>query len=137
MAVERNRDAPGARWQHLSFQGGVCTNFAEQIVTPIRAFCGRNIDVRAVLMGGASPFHSAGDVVAKLYDQHLFKKATQRDLPDSPTSVLYATNMQTGRNFRFTRNYIANWHLGINEKQVVPLATAVAASAAFPPSSHR
>jgi NTE family protein len=57
-----------------------------------------------------------------------------RDLSAAgPLFILYATNMQTGRSFRFTREYIADWHLGINRTTVVPLARAVAASSAFPP----
>ena len=124
----------GLRWSSLTFDSsGVCTNFADEIVTPLRAFCRRRIDVTAVLLGWLSPFHSAGDVVAKLYDRHLFHGATLRALPLQPMCILYATNMQTGRSFRFTRQYVADWHLGTNEEQVVRLATAVGASAAFPP----
>ena len=124
----------GARWSSLTFDGNdVCTNFVDELVTPLRGFCRRRIDLTAVLLGGLSPFHSAGDVVAKLYDRHLFKGLTLRDLPAHPTCILYATNMQTGRSFRLTRDYIADWHLGTNAHQVVLLATAVGASAAFPP----
>jgi len=124
----------GARWSRLTFDAaGICTNFKAEIAAPLQAFCGRNVDVPAVLTGWISPFHSAGDIAAKLYARRLFGSATLRDLPAHPDVVLYATNMQTGRNFRFTRKYVADWHLGINEHQSVPLATAVAASAAFPP----
>jgi NTE family protein len=124
----------GARWRSLTFDSnGVCMNFVEELVTPLRTFCRRRIDATAVLLGWLSPFHSAGDIVAALYERYLFKGATLRDLPPHPTCILYATNMQTGRNFRLTREFIADWHLGTNAKQNVRLATAVGASAAFPP----
>ena len=124
----------GARWSSLTFDGsGVLTDFTEQLVAPLREFCSRRIDVTAVLAGWASPFHSAGDIVAWLYDRHLFKGLTLRILPERPVCIIYATNMQTGRSFRFTRDYIADWHLGVNKREAIPLAHAVGASAAFPP----
>lgn len=124
----------GARWSSLTFDSNdVCTNFTTEIVEPLRAFCRRRIDVLAGAGGLLSPLHSAGDVVARLYDHYLFHGATLKDLPDTPRFVIHATNMQTGRSFRFSRKDIADWHLGRNEREVVPLATAVGASAAFPP----
>ena len=123
----------GARWSHLTFSNGVCTNFEAEIADPIRVFCRRTIDIPSVLKGWVSPLHSGGEIAAGRYDAHLFKGATIRNLPVSPSFVIYATNLQTGRSFRFTRDYMADWHLGINHSDVVPLATAVGASAAFPP----
>jgi NTE family protein len=61
-------------------------------------------------------------------------------LPDpnfdgNPKFIFYATNMQTGRSFRFCRDYVADYYLGISNKTSteVTLAKAVAASSAFPP----
>lgn len=50
-----------------------------------------------------------------------------------PRFVIYATNLQTGRSFRFRQDMIADWKLGIAHGVTVPLAQAVAASSAFPP----
>lgn len=132
----------GLQWKSLTFSQGVATNFPSVIVDPIRAFCGKTIDISVGLKGIFTPFMSAGDFLARSYDKNLFKKATIRDLPIGPGNprpptgpdfVIYATNMQTGRSFRFTQEYVADYFLGINRAAIYPLATAVAASSAFPP----
>ncbi|MGV3493074.1 MAG: patatin-like phospholipase family protein, partial [Ramlibacter sp.] len=33
------------RWKNLQFQGGVAGNFGDEVVAPLRRFCGRTIDV--------------------------------------------------------------------------------------------
>lgn len=132
----------GRHWKSLSFDGGIATNFEAVVARPLCDFCSRTIDLRVGLKGILTPFRSAGDVLAEQYDQDLFCGATIRDLPAGPAAsrpdagplfVIYATNMQTGRSFRFTRDYVADYYLGINRRTVYPLATAVAASSAFPP----
>jgi len=132
----------GLHWKSLAFSGGVATNFHTVIVEPIRAFCGKTIDVSAGLKGIFTPFKSAGEFLSGAYDKDLFKRATTRDLPigpgeaqpaTGPVFVIYATNMQTGRSFRFTQGYVADYYLGINRAASYPLATAVTASSAFPP----
>ena len=133
----------GLRWKSLIFDKGIATNFRTVIVDPIRAFCATTIDVSAGIKGIFTPFFSAGDFLARRYDKDLFKKATIRDLPRAPGKaqpatagpdfVLYATNMQTGRSFRFTQGYVADYYVGINHTAIYPLAVAVAASSAFPP----
>jgi hypothetical protein len=57
-----------------------------------------------------SPFSSAADAVEARYTEHLFDK-TLGMLPDRPVFVFNATNMQTGRSFRFTKAYmgIGGW----------------------------
>lgn len=132
----------GYKWKSLRFSGGVAQNFADEVVKPLRQFCSQTIDVPAGLGGILTPFRSAGEFLTSRYDKELFHKATLRDLPIGPGSphsstgpdfIIYATNMQTGRSFRLTREYVADYYLGQNQKVRVPLAKAVAASSAFPP----
>lgn len=132
----------GRHWRELYFEGGVCRNFEAVVAKPLRDFCARTLDIGAGLEGIFSPFKTAGEVLAARYDRDLLHGATLRDLPPGsgrttpdggPDFVIYATNMQTGRSFRFTRHYVADYYIGINRKAVFPLATAVAASSAFPP----
>jgi NTE family protein len=64
------------------------------------------------------------------------RSATLADLPKSgegPDFVFYATCLQTGSSFRFTRDGLHDWKLGTIKELELPLATAIAASAAFPP----
>jgi NTE family protein len=121
------------QWPRLEFVDDIATNFEAVVARPLRRLCARNLDWPAILLGAVTPFRSAGDVLAARYDAHLFKRATLRDFPGEPEVILYATNLQTGRSFRFTRNYVADYFLGVNRHLVVPVARAVAASSAFPP----
>lgn len=126
------------RWRRLDFIEGTARNFKAELVEPVRALCNKTIDVSAGIKGIINPFKSAGEYLAGCYDENLFHGATTRDMPDpsrpgEPRFVLYATNMQTGRNFRFRQDMLADWKLGVARGASVPLAQAVAASSAFPP----
>lgn len=126
------------RWRRLDFADGSARNFKAEVVDPLRALCDKTIDVSAGIKGVINPFKSAGEYLADCYDKYLFHAATTRDMPDpvrpgEPRFVLYATNMQTGRNFRFRQDMLADWKLGVARGASVPLAQAVAASSAFPP----
>lgn len=126
------------RWRQLDFVDGQATNFKSEIADPLRSLCAKTIDVSSGLKGVLNPFKTAGEYLADCYDKHLFRGASTRDMPDparpgEPRFVLYATNMQTGRSFRFRQDMLADWKLGIARGVSVPLSQAVAASSAFPP----
>lgn len=126
------------RWRELAFVDGRADNFDALVAAPVREFCSRTIDIGAGILGLLVPFRTAGDFLADRYDRDLFHGAMLRDLPDAavasnPRFVFYATSLQTGRSFRFRQDFIADYLLGINAAQAVPLAVAIAASSAFPP----
>lgn len=126
----------GLRWKDLKFnQNGVATNFEELVAAPLRSFCGNSIDVPSGILGMLTPWSSASEEVAKRYRKHLYGNATLQDLPgaDGPRFIFYATNLQTGASFRFSRPYLADYKLGQLLNPLTPLAIAVAASSAFPP----
>lgn len=126
------------RWKELNFVDGRATNFNALVVKPVRAFCGRTIDVGAGIKGALMPFRNAGDFLAARYDDDLFGGAMLKDIPDAslpgnPRFVFHATSLQTGRGFRLRQDFIADHLLGINRDARVKLSVAVAASSAFPP----
>jgi NTE family protein len=126
------------RWSRLDFVDGQARNFEAELVQPLRALCDTTVDISAGLKGWLNPFKSAGDYLIDVYNTHLFHGASTRDMPDAsqpgqPRFVIYATNMQTGRSFRFRQDMLADWMLGVARGVDVPLAQAVAASSAFPP----
>lgn len=129
----------GYRWHELNFIQGVATNFSELIAEPIERFCSETYDVGAIAKGKLNPFRTAADYMAAAYDEHLFRGATLTSLPndnqgDGPRFIIYATNMQSGVSFRFSRPYLADYRIGINRNTSgIRLADAVAASSAFPP----
>jgi NTE family protein len=126
----------GAGWRDLRFDDhGVATRFDDVLVKPVRRLAATTIDVGAVL-GGLLPRSTAGERVAGVYDRLLFHGRTLQDLPaddDGPRFVLNATNLQSGALWRFSRPYMADYRVGRVDHPTVPLATAVAASSAFPP----
>ena len=54
------------------------------------------------------------------------------DLPDAPIWVINATCIETGKNWRFRKREMGDWSFGKHYSPDVPLAVAVAASAAVP-----
>lgn len=89
------------------------------------------IDVPSVLFGLFSG--SVGGEIADRYDHHLFSGATLQDLPDYPRFVINASNLQTGRLWRFSKPYMEDYLVGPVFNPTLRLADAVAASSAFPP----
>jgi NTE family protein len=126
------------RWSRLAFADGKATNFVEQIAEPVQEFCEKNLDVAVGIKGALTPFKSAGDYLRDAYAKHLFGKTRLEELPDAsqpgnPKFIFYATNLQTGRSFRFRQDMLADYMLGKSSATDVTLAFAVAASSAFPP----
>lgn len=122
----------GYAWDSLTFQDDVAQNFTEKVVAPIRKLAGETIDVGAILKGILLP-GTIGQKVRNAYEDHLFGHATLQDLPDTPRFVINATNIQSGALWRFSKPYMADYSVGQVENPKVLLATAVAASSAFPP----
>jgi NTE family protein len=130
-----------ARWSDLEFDSsGRAANFTDLVATPLRRYCAKTLDWK-IALAGLLPFLSAARLAARSYAKHLCRMkngrgATLADLPErgeGPDFVFYATCLQTGSSFRFTREGLHDWKLGTLKKLDLPLATAIAASAAFPP----
>jgi len=121
------------RWSELAFDGaGIAQGFQEAIVSPIRSLAGKTIDISAGLKGIFLP-GSVASFVARRYDGELFKGATLQDIPDRPRFVFNATNLQSGVLWRFSKPYMWDYRVGRIPEPREKLATAVAASSAFPP----
>jgi len=121
------------RWQALRRAGFSTQALVGEVVDPLRAFCRRSVDVEAVLGGTLLPWRSIPEQVAAQYADGLFGKATLQDLPDAPRFVFNSTNFATAVDFRFSRPYAGDHRIGLIRNPTFPLATAVAASSAFPP----
>lgn len=122
------------RWASLGppDAAGALPGLREAVVEPLLAFSARVVDIPAVLKG-LLPWSSAAGAVADAYDVHLFGGATLQDLPEAPGFVFCASNLQTGVLWRFTRAYAGDYLVGRIAAPRLRLATAVAASSAFPP----
>lgn len=122
------------RWSKLSFEPAkVRQDFVPEVVAPLRALASRTIDAGSIIGGIFLP-GSIADIVAQAYRDHLFGNLTLQDLPDTPRFVINATNVQSGALWRFSKPYMWDWRVGMVRDPKVSLATAVAASSAFPPA---
>lgn len=123
----------GLAWRKLAFdERGIAMRFVDEVVLPVRRMASTTIDVPSVLEGIFSPGSVAEKVTAG-YRKALFGHATLQDLPDWPLFVINATNVQSGVLWRFTKKFMRDYRVGEVKKPDVPIATAVAASSAFPP----
>jgi NTE family protein len=124
----------GLAWPSFSFDPcGVATNFVDEVVTPLRGFAGKTIDYPAIVLGVLLPGQTVSGRIARSYRQQLFGTRTLQDLPDEPRFVINATSLQSGVLFRFSKPYLWDYRVGEVKSPSVQLATAVAASSAFPP----
>jgi NTE family protein len=107
-------------------------NYQRLVVGPLRQFCSQQIDTVAIGEGLLTPWKSVSDEIESKYHDQLFQIGLGA-LPNSPRFIFNATNLQTGRDFRFSKPYMGDYLIGLIRNPSVPLARAVAASSAFPP----
>ncbi|OXM71289.1 patatin-like phospholipase family protein [Amycolatopsis vastitatis] len=114
-------------WNKLYFgEDGVAENFGKEVVQPLRKLARTNLDIPVTLKAMFIPWRSAGEELARRYAKHLFGDCCLADLdPAGPNFVFTATNLQDGSLWWFFRQPGPHGQ--------IPLATAVAASSAFPP----
>lgn len=125
--------ALGMNWSRLEFDSaGVAQEFHTALIEPIRTLARKTID-RGSIIGGVFTPDSIGEKIAKAYRKHLFDERTLQDLPDNPRFVINSTNVQSGALWRFMKPYMRDYRVGEIKNPTVTLATAVAASSAFPP----
>lgn len=118
-------------WNKLGFDtNGFALNFDQQLTQPVRRLASQSIDVSSIL-GGI--FGGISQHVADHYNKFLYNHAKLQDIPDAPRFVFNATSLQTGVLWRFSKPYMGDWKVGLVRNPNVELATAVAASSAFPP----
>ena len=123
-------------WAHLQWDGaGVATNLEAIFLPKIYAQADDTVDVSAAIEW-ALPFLSPLHGLLASYRRNLVGDASLGDLPSGPGDPVFvfnATNLMTGGLFRMRRDYVADRRIGVFRGFNMPLALAVAASAAFPP----
>ena len=126
----------GLHWNALIFnRRGMAENFQTEIVEPLRAMSRVQIDIPDIVKGLMLP-GTISEYIASSYAKILFGHATLQDLPDpkrAPEFIINATHVQTSTLWRFSREQMANYRVGRIKRPTLSLATAVAASSAFPP----
>lgn len=120
-------------WNQLVFDDkGVATNLTTCVAQPLLTLSRKYVDVPAIILG-LLPFVHASKIAALALDHWLFHGKTLQDLPQTPRFSFTATSLQSGVLWRFARDYAADWRVGMWRNPNLPIASAVAASASFPP----
>jgi NTE family protein len=119
-------------WPRLEFKDGTATAFTSSVVAPLREFCRRHVDAAAIVEGLLSPWTTSSERIEEAYARDLVT-GTLHDLVDTPRFIFGATNLQTGRSFRFSKRYMGDYRIGLVDNPTISLARVIAASSAFPP----
>jgi NTE family protein len=118
-------------WQRIVSSPSPLDAYTKFVVEPVRQFCTQQIDTFAIGEGLLGIFGTAAEHIETKYSQIM--PLSLNELPDAPLFVFDSTNLQTGRNFRFSKAYMGDYRLGLIRNPTLPVARAVAASSAFPP----
>jgi NTE family protein len=125
------------------FTGGkIFANFAD-FENDLRQFCARDIRTGPLIWERLDPRnwaslisddHSATDLLAQQYEDHLVPKLTLGDIvvKNGPKFIFCASNLQTGVSFEQSFDRIGDYQIGYAQVPEMRLSDAVAASSAFP-----
>lgn len=121
-------------WNNLQWDpAGHATNLQQTFIAPIVRQAQDAIDYESIALG-LLPWDSAFRQVAQSYERNITAGAkTLQDLPQAPKFVFNTTSLMSGRDWRFTRAYAADWRVGMIPTPTFSLAEVIAASSAFPP----
>ena len=106
--------------------------FQDALVDPLRKLAGKTIDIWAIVLGILLP-GSIGNWYARSLKRNLLGDATLQDIPDRPRFIFNATNLQSAVLWRSRSPTCATTGSARSRRPTLDLATAVAASGAFPP----
>ncbi|TSA19388.1 hypothetical protein D4R75_09635 [bacterium] len=102
----------------------------------------KSIELRVILnpkicFAFVNPYYSRSDITADVYDKLYFSGRKLADVPSTPKLIINATNLATGKNWKFSQEYMGDWKIGYggNPKNFA-LSRAVAASTAVPGLLH-
>ena len=117
-------------WDRIDFADDG-TSFRALVAEPLFELSRHSIQYGGVLLGQIPGL--SGAYVRKAYDRYVFKGARLASLPPGRRFTFNATSMHTGKLVRFNNEWFAEWTTGRWKVGDLSLATAVAASSAFPP----
>jgi NTE family protein len=132
--------AAADRWSAFEQAGGDGPAYLETIDEPFRsAVTTKNIRRRWMLGSSAAliPFTGGrGGAYSRVLAHNLYTHKQVAELPHQPEFIFNSTDLTKGRTFHVAPAYIGSWDYGYVQPTPtsVSLGSAVAASAAFPPS---
>lgn len=100
-----------------------------------RYLTGKDLQLDAIFRLGTRPWHllyGRAKLLAESIENLWGVKGLVNELPDNPRWVINATAYESGKNWRFMRKRMGDYKLNQTPEPAFPLASAMAASAAFP-----
>jgi len=119
-------------WRPLADAGFSADAFDRYVTGPTRRFAGRHIDL-VVIAAGVTPLVNPAELLARWIDNDLTRGMRLPDLPQRPRFSFVATHLATGDGWVFSKPAMGDERLGVVRSPDIPIAAAVAASAAYPP----
>ncbi len=110
---------------------GSAETFKRLVAGPMRNLLDVTIGTPAYVRG-LLPGHTANGELARYFQDYLYGDAMLETMPSRPDFVFCATDLRHGTLWTFDRRQMGNTETGWYDASTVPLATAIAASAAFP-----
>ncbi|MCL2083477.1 MAG: patatin-like phospholipase family protein [Oscillospiraceae bacterium] len=95
---------------------------------------GNDIQKSALLRLPVSPryWHNKVGLIAKMLEKKWGITGTLQDISPFPYWEINCTAFETGKNFRFRRDFMGGYNLGYVQKPQLPISHMIAASAGFP-----
>jgi len=119
-------------WPRLQWANGLATNFQDEIVKPLREFCGASsTDRRSRKERSCRGRTSATS--SKRSTGSIWSRRHPAAASGSAALHLELTNFMTGVDFRFSKPYAGDYRIGQIPGPTLSVALAVTASNAFPP----
>jgi predicted acylesterase/phospholipase RssA len=132
--------AAADRWRDFKSAGGDGPAYLQTIDQPFRDVVTKKNIRRRWMFGSTAaliPFTGGcGGAYSRVLAHNLYRHKRVAELPHQPEFIFNSTDLTKGRTFRIAPAYIGSWDYRYTEPTPtsVTLGTAVAASAAFPPS---
>jgi NTE family protein len=129
----------GAIFSHSDMHWPSSERFLNEIYPELRAkltsrdlFSFKALGQRGVVRENLRILFHRAEILPKLLASQWGVRGTTKDLPDTPEWHINTTCYETGKNWRFSKKMMGDWVFGRHFSPEVPIATAIAASAAVP-----
>ncbi|MGO7446514.1 patatin-like phospholipase family protein [Rhizobium ruizarguesonis] len=129
----------GAIFSHADSKWPTSKQFLDEVFPALRdkltsgdLFSLSALGWRGILRENLRILFRRAEILPKLLVARWGVRGSVKDLPDTPQWHINTTCYETGKNWRFSKNMMGDWKFGRHFTPDVPIAKAIAASAAVP-----
>jgi NTE family protein len=122
----------GMRWPGSPLYLETVYPALRRLLTTCDLFSLRALGIRGLIHQNFRLLNRRADILVDLLEQQWKINGRLKDLPDTPTWWINTTCLETGKNWRFSKQEMGDWQFGRHYEPPFTLAQAVAASAAVP-----